>query len=107
MNLQGAVSAVVNGSGAARVQLGPVPPHQAWMIRRLSVSATAGPITFRLYRGTVPMPAAFVDGTSSGEADTTSDPLPLAPGDVLTGEWTDGTPGTECTLTYEGERVAP
>lgn len=94
-------------AGRAEVQIGPVPPWQAWTIDRVAVAATAGDPEARIYVGSI-SDATMVAGTYSGRLDAydAAQPLHLPEGVALFVVWTGAEPGSVCTATATGRLLA-
>lgn len=97
--------AVADAAGSAVLELGPVPPWQAWRIERVAVTATDGDPEARLYRGPASAPN-LLGGTYSGKLDTyeAPNPIELGPGQALTVTFTGGAPGSIMSAAATGER---
>lgn len=93
-------SAVVGGNGRARVDIGPAGLAQEWSAAWATVQSESALPTFAILSG----PGGNgLGATRSGNQDTTDLPdIVLKPGQRLTAEWFNGTPGARCTLMVYG-----
>lgn len=108
--LTGAVGqAVVSGSGAARVAIGPQALGTRWYPGKVDLSTSTGvndASTVTLYAGTVAL-ANLIGGTSYlGGGDTIGiNGMYLDPGDLLIAVWAGGNPGDNATMRVTGSQV--
>lgn len=100
-------SVTLNGAGYGYCTV-TVPNGVSWEVDLLSVSTTAGfnattnPPVCNLYRDSAPNQSHFVEGTNSGNGDTSNTVHRLSGGDSLTAEWVGGTAATIATLRVQG-----
>ena len=98
----------LDGSGAGRMQFGPVPSFQVWTINIMSVT-TSGPNTkqalVQVYRNLAGLPTALVDGTYSGNFDTSPCDIELQAGESLWVVWSGGNAAATATYRIEGTRA--
>lgn len=108
--LTGAVGqAVVSGSGAATVRIGPQALGTRWYPDKVDLTTSTGvndSSTVTLYAGTVAL-ANLIGGTSYlGGGDTIGiSGMYLDPGDLLIAMWTGGNPGDNATMRVTGSQV--
>ena len=78
----------VNGSPQLVATLGPVPPSSLWLVRRITVQASAACSAY-VYVGGL-LPANIVSGTASGDFDEndTNQPIIVPCGQELAVVWT-------------------
>lgn len=97
-------NAVFNSSGIATVTLGPAKYSERWEITKLVVSSTSTtkPQVI-VYRGAA-IPANQVDGSRSGDQDVSDTNIKLIAPELLTFQWTGGTPGSSVSAGIEGEQ---
>ena len=105
MSLLASGSATVAG-GEATVTLGPVPPGRRWNIDTLTVSLSTGSGTARVYDGPAPSDDRLVEGTYSGDQDTTDRLGVLHVGEAVTVKWTDATNGATARVLLRGRELA-
>ncbi len=97
--------AVVNAEGVATITLGPVPSWRLWTISTLTVSLSAGNGTARVYQGQSVDAGQLIEGTYSGDQDTTSRLDSLRPGEAVTVQWTAATPGAIARVMLRGRET--
>ena len=107
-------NAVLNGSGAAQVQLGPAVPGETWLPATAAVGANEATVTAeaqcKIYAGPLPTQQYFVDGTLSGSTGDSTDRVAgkvLFPGQYVWAAWTGGDPGASVYLNVAGIRQMP
>jgi hypothetical protein len=76
-------------------------------VARISVSTTETSTTIvqpqcNLYDGPNASPNAFLEGTFSGNSDSSDTPHNMISGDSVTAEWIGGTPNSTATLRLTG-----
>jgi hypothetical protein len=97
----------LDGNGAGQLRFGPVPAFQVWTINIMSVT-TSGPNTkqalVQVYRNVPGVPTALVDGTYSGNFDTSqvTPALQLQTGEALYVVWSGGNANAVATYRIEG-----
>jgi hypothetical protein len=98
--------AVVDSTGAATVDLGPAGCD--WVITSLSVAtdSTSGTPTAKVYRNTVG-PSGYIEGTTTGNGDTSNTRHVLADGDRLYTVWAGATVGARATVRVIGAQFPP
>lgn len=106
MRSSAAAEATVGAAGSAEVTLGPSGAWASWSIVAVSVTLSTGPGEARIYSGHVSA-ASFIEGTYSGDRDTSTWPagsLVLDAGERLVIRWTGATPGATATavVRYQG-----
>jgi hypothetical protein len=98
-------NATLNAAGYATVTI-TAPDGVIWDVYLTSVSTSVGPSAASttmqpvatLYEGTTATPSRYLQGTYSGNRDSSDSPYTLLGGDSITAEWVGGTPGTTATL---------
>lgn len=106
-----AASVVLDANGNGTVSLGPKIQGQKWNLSVAAIrTSTANKIPqCSLYMGGPPDPSNMIDGTYSGDLNSSSrvDAFPLFPGQKLYAVWTGGDPGATATLSVVGtvERI--
>src|SRR5215831_2025219 len=103
--LKFAATVILDGSGNGTASLGPN-VGQRWIVRTASVNipnAVAIP-QCNIYMGAAPIPAEFIDGTWTGNMDSTSktNSYPLTHGEKIWAVWTAGDVGATATLNITG-----
>lgn len=91
--------AVVNGDGVARASIATDSSWRSWSITSITVSVSAQDDSeCRIYLGS-PSANELLFGTFSGALDTAEgQPFTLDPGEEITAEWTNSTPGAVATM---------
>lgn len=93
-----------NGYGYAVIT---VPSGVLWRVILATVSTsetrlTVNPPIVRIYKGTTPSPAHFLELTYSGNGAPSDTRHVLLGGESLTAEWTGGTPGSSAVFRLTG-----
>jgi hypothetical protein len=97
-------NAVVNSSGVATVNIGPVIHGEKWEVEKVIVSSTSVlNTTASVYRTSVAA-ANLVDATYNGNLDTSDTPSVIFAPEILVIQWTGGTPAASCSVRIEGTR---
>lgn len=108
LNTSGSV--ILDGAGHGVVKLGPAVPGVTWRISTAAVktnSATNIP-TCSLFMGAAATDDNFVDGTYTGNQDsTTNATLPLTQGQYIFAVWVGGDVGAQATLSLIGQVDSP
>src|ERR1700722_11811320 len=111
LTLAASGDAVLDGSGAATVALGPSSPGEVWFPAAASVGASEAAVTSeaqcKLYCGPVAAEQYFVDGTITGSAgDRTGNVAGkvLCSGQQVIAVWAGGDPGAPVFLNVDGIR---
>lgn len=105
MSLLTSVAATVAADGTVTVILGPVEPGRRWIIETLTVTLSTGTGTAKVYNGTAADPGQLIEGTYSGDLDTTERINTLGTGEALTVQWTSATPGAVARVLLRGLSV--
>lgn len=107
-------SAVLNGSGAGTVSLGPALPRELWRPSSASVVCSAtvstGTCQASIYAGPQAQQPWFRDATFSGDTGDTTDAVKadeLRPGSYVWAVFSGGVAGATATLTVQGTREVP
>lgn len=95
-----------NGSSVATVQLGPAVYASTWHVRNTLITTNStqqqfGVSTFTLYRMNQ-SPSSMIDGSYSGDQDTSDTAYSLSFGQTVIGVWSGGDIGAIATLTLSG-----
>ena len=97
----------LDSNGAGTLLFGPVPNVEQWNITTMSVT-TSGPNTkqalVQVYRNTPSIQAALIDGTYSGNFDTSACDITLDAGERLYIVWSGGNANAAATYRIEGTR---
>jgi hypothetical protein len=113
--LTATAAVVLNGSGTATAQVGPVNPGEIWYPGTASVGEQPG-LTItneaqcRVYVGSSPSPPNYVDGTlsgSTGDSTTNVAGKVVFPGSYIWAVWTGGDAGAPVTLNVSGTKRVP
>lgn len=103
--------AVLNGSGAATIQLGPAHVNEQWAPSLASVwcsaNVTTGACQCQIY---APDLSRFIDGTFSGDTGDSTDNfggISLWPGQYVYAVFTGGVPGALANLRIQGQKTVP
>ena len=106
----GAATAVLDGTGAGTVKLGPVGPLEVWWpsVASVSVSTNVKEAQCRIYIGDSAVPANFIDGTLSGSTGDSTDRVSGAQvrrGWFVWAVWSGGDAGAVATLNITGTKT--
>lgn len=104
-------SVTLDGSGNGTARVGPTAPGETWYPSVASVrvsTATLSP-TCRIYAGSAATEDNFVDGTYTGNLNSTSnvDGQVLRLGQKVFAVWEGGDPGAQATVTVTGTKDIP
>lgn len=104
-------SVTLNGAGNGTAKIGPRGSGETWRPSVVSVrvsTATSSP-TCRVYAGDSATDQNFVDGTYTGEANSTGnvDGQVLRLGQKIFAVWTGGDAGAQATVTVTGTKEIP
>jgi hypothetical protein len=103
----GNVTLDATGYGAVAVT---APSGVVWNVYLVSVSTTqtdttVKPPRFNLYADASPNRAHFIEGSGSGNQDSSDSPHVIYGGESLCGEWVAGTPGSIATITVRAMQM--
>ena len=81
-----------------------------WNVYLISISTTQTNVTvkpprFNLYADNAPNRAHFIEGSGSGNQDSSDSPHVVYGGESLCGEWLGGTPGSIATMTVRAMQL--
>lgn len=106
--LDTAQSVKLSGAGNGQVQLGPG-SGQMWQVTAVSVSTASQAAPYpqcNIYAGPQPQPPWFVDGTYTGNLDSTGRAIPpVYPGSYIWAVWSGGNPNDTATVRITGTIV--
>jgi hypothetical protein len=89
-----------SGNGSCFVS---APSGTVWHVYLISINTTetrttVAPPRFNLYADNAPNRAHYIEGSGSGNQDTSDSPHVIYGGEYLCGEWVGGTPGSIATM---------
>jgi|SRR5882762_6629951 len=107
--LDGANNVTLNGSGNGTTSLGPL-NGQTWNVNNVGIQTNtrtnpnAAVPECSIYIGGAPIAAFFIDGTNTGNLDSTdrTASFPITQGNRIWAVWTGGDPGSVATLSIVG-----
>lgn len=102
MELFESAQATVNADGRSECRLQPLRAFETWTVTKMTVQSTSvGQSQCRVYRGSE-SPSRLIEGTYSGNMDSSDTSIQLRNGESLLAVWTKADPGSVCTFTVEG-----
>lgn len=101
--LRESANAIADVDGRAVAQLQPLRAFERWKIIKITVQSTSAPSVpeCRIYFG-AESESNFIEGTYSGNNDSTDVTLELENGERLIAVWSGAEPDSSCTLTLKG-----
>jgi hypothetical protein len=95
-----------DANGRAVITFQPLRAGEDWRITRTSIqnTGTTNVPEVRVYRG-VEAPTALVEGTFSGNMDTSDTEIHLRNGEQLLVVWSGADANSSCSATVDGERT--
>lgn len=97
-------TAVFGSDRKATVSLGPTRSYENWHIARTSVSTTSTTQTQLFVYRQIENPKNLVEGSATGNQDTSDSAIELRGNERIVLVWTGGDVGQRATVTLEGER---
>ena len=98
------VNGVFDGTGVARVRIGPTVYGESWRLRRMTVNTTSSSDTDAKVFLNYETESRMVAGSYSGNRDFNETDMTLQTLDVLICVWTEGTPGANASLVLQGTK---
>lgn len=97
-------TAQFGADGVARIRIGPQVYGTKWNIRRVAIQSTSAtkPV-FTMYRNSEQI-SSFVDGSKSGNSDSSETDIELLTLDQLICVWHNGTPGSYAAVSVQGRQ---
>lgn len=109
LTLEESASVTLDATGGGRVRLGPRAHGEEWSPDVASITTSTADVfpECRVHVGHVPLPENLVDGTFTGNLNSTTNirGSTLRLGQYVWGVWSGGDPGADATLIVRGTKT--